>query len=103
VEKEAENVDEGVVEERSHFSHENLLRVLEISLPLDYRFYLWMFSSTSGEFLEVITSFIQKGDMIIYCCGMLKIKLYTVSILVKQPLMCKLLVRVWATSYKCEL
>ena len=66
----------------SHFSRENLLRVLEMSLPLDYRVSLWTFSSTSGELLEVITSFIQKRDMIIiYCCGTLQIKLYTVSIL----------------------
>lgn len=48
------------LKKRSHFSHENLLRELEISFPLDYRVYLWMFSSTSGELLEVITSFIQK-------------------------------------------
>jgi len=92
------------LKKRSHFSHENLLRVLEISLPLDYRVYLWMFSSTSGELLEVITSFIQEWDMIIInCCGTLQVKLYTVSILVKQPVMCKLLVHVWATSYKCQL
>lgn len=72
------------LKKRSHFSHENLLRILEMSLPLDYRVYLWMFSFTSGELLEVITSFIQKGDMIImYCCRTLQIKLYTVSILVK--------------------
>jgi len=61
-----------------------------------------MFSSTSGELVEVFTSFIQKGDMIvIYCCGKLQIKLYAVNILEKQPLMWKLLVHVWATSYKC--
>ena len=88
----------------SRFSHENLLRVMEISLPLDYRVYVWMFSSTSGEILVVIASFIQRGDMIIiYCCGTLQIKLYTVRIFIKQPLICKLLVHVWATSYKCQL
>jgi hypothetical protein len=61
-----------------------------------------MFPSASGELLEVITSLIQKGDVImIDCCGTLQIKLYTVSMLVKQPLMYKLLVRVWTTSCKC--
>lgn len=86
----------------SRFSRENLLSVLEMSLPLDYGVYLWMFSSASGELFKVITSLIQKGDVImIDCCGILQIKLYTVNIVVKQCLMYRLLVRVWITSYKC--
>ena len=45
------------LKKRSHFRHENLVRIVEISLPLDYRVYFWIFPSTSGELLEVITSF----------------------------------------------
>jgi hypothetical protein len=91
------------LKKRSHFSHENLLlRVLEISLLLYCRVYYGYSLPLLVNYWKCLTSFIQKGDMIIiYCCGKLHIKLYAVSILEKQPLMCKLLVHVWATSYKC--
>jgi hypothetical protein len=45
---------------RSDFSHENLLRELEMSSPLEYKNYLQMYPVTFGKLLEMVTPFIEK-------------------------------------------
>jgi hypothetical protein len=44
----------------SNFSHDNSLREMEMSLPLDYRLHLRVFPFTSGELLEMSMPLIQK-------------------------------------------
>jgi len=75
---------------RDNFSHNNSLREMEISLLLDYKVYLQMFLFIFGKILDMITSLIQKKDMIVVqCCAPPEATLYTVNISV-QPLLCKL-------------
>jgi hypothetical protein len=75
---------------RDNFSHNNSLREMEISLLLDYKVYLQMFLFIFGTILDMITSLIQKEDMImVECCAPTGARLYTVNIFV-QPLLCKL-------------
>jgi hypothetical protein len=73
-----------------NFSHDNFLREMEISLLLDYKVYLQMFFSFFGKLMDMITSLIQKNDMImINCCAPPEARLYNVNIFV-QPLLRKL-------------
>jgi hypothetical protein len=51
MEKEGENVADGLVEKRSDFSHDNLPRELEMFLPLGFKVYLLMHLSAFGESL----------------------------------------------------
>jgi hypothetical protein len=62
-----------------NFSH-NSLREMEISLLLDYKVYLQIFLFIFGKILEMITSLIQKKDMIMVdCCAPPGARLYTVN------------------------
>ena len=66
------------LERRSDLSHENLLRKLEMFLPLHCKVYLRMLLSALGESLEIFTPFIQKEYMIMVgCCAILQMRSYT--------------------------
>jgi hypothetical protein len=83
---------------RYNFSHDNSLREMEISLLLDYKVYLQTFPFIFGKILDMITSLIQKKDMIMVdCCALHGARLYTVNFFV-QSLLCKLFDGAWAAS-----
>jgi hypothetical protein len=55
-------VDEGVVEKRSKYTHENLLRDLRVSEPRDYQNFLRLDATLFDELLKMITPRIEKRN-----------------------------------------
>jgi hypothetical protein len=63
----AENVDEGVADEKTDFSQDNFLRELEMSALLSYKVHLQTLRSTV-ELLEMIVPLTQKDNTIMIAC-----------------------------------
>jgi hypothetical protein len=64
LEKEGEEVqmDEGVVEKRNEYTHENLLKYLRLSEPSDFQNFLRLDATSFDELLKMITPQIEKRN-----------------------------------------
>jgi hypothetical protein len=60
--EEEEQMDEGVVEKRNEYTHENLLKDLRLSEPSDFQNFLRLDATSFDELLKIITPRIEKRN-----------------------------------------
>jgi hypothetical protein len=66
LEKEGEEetqMDEGVVEKKNEYTHENLLKDLRLSEPSDFQNFLRLDATSFHELLKIITPRIEKRNI----------------------------------------